>query len=77
MYLVEITNLSDIVDFSQMDEKQKELFCEKIILKQMSLATNLAMIMANEDLNEEIDKERLFGVMTRKEIIEEFMKVMD
>lgn len=53
MCLEEITNLSDIADFSQMDEKQKELFCEKSILKQMSLATNLAMIMANEDLNEE------------------------
>ena len=87
---VEVNTLSKIVDFSKMNDKGKEEFCDRMILKQIALATRLAEIFGDLKLDErflmefvhranivEILAGRLSGEMNRKEIIENFLEVMD
>ena len=49
---VEVTTLLEIVDFSKMNDKEKEEFCGRMITKQITLATGLAKIFHNEMLEE-------------------------
>ena len=87
---VEVNTLSEIVDFSKMDDKEKEEFCDRIITKQITLATRLAEIFDDEQLEEtflmefvhranivKILADRLSGEMNEKEIIEKFLEMMD
>ena len=87
---VEVNTLSEIVDFSKMDDKEKEEFCDRIITKQIALATRLAEIFDDEQLEETFLMEfvhranivkilagRLSGEMNEKEIIEKFLEMMD
>ena len=87
---VEVNTLSEIVDFSKMNDKETEEFCDKMITKQITLATRLAKIFDDEMLEETFLLEfvrrvkivkilagRLSSEMDRKEITEKFMEVMD
>ena len=87
---VEVNTLSEIVDFSKMNDKEKEEICDRIIKKQITLATRLAEIFDDEQLEETFLMEfvhranivkilagRLSGEMNEKEIIEKFLEMMD
>ena len=39
---LEVNTLLEIVDFSKMNDKEKEEFCDRMITKQITLATRLA-----------------------------------
>ena len=49
---VEIDTLLKIVDFSNMNDKEKEEFCDRVITKQLTLATRVAKIFDDEKLEE-------------------------
>ena len=49
---VEIDTLLKIVDFSNMNDKEKEEFCDRVITKQLTLATRIAKIFDDEKLEE-------------------------
>ena len=49
---VEVNTLLEIVDFSKMNDKEKEEFCDRMITKQITLAMRLAKIFHNETLGE-------------------------
>ena len=49
---VEIDTLLKIVDFSNMNDKEKEELCDRVITKQLTLATRVAKIFDDEKLEE-------------------------
>ena len=87
---LEVNTLLEIVDFSKTNDKEKEEFCDRMITKQVTLATRLAEIFDDEKLGETFLMEfvhrentikilagRLSGEMNGKEITENFLEVMD
>ena len=38
---VEINTFSEIVDFSKMNDREKDEFCDRMVTKQITLATRL------------------------------------
>ena len=87
---VEINTFSEIVDFSKMNDKEKDEFCDRMVTKQIKLATRLAKIFDDETLEVTFLMEivhrvnivkilagRLSGKVGGKEIIEKFIEVMD
>ena len=49
---VEIDTLLKIVDFWNMNDKEKEELCDRVITKQLTLATRVAKIFDDEKLEE-------------------------
>ena len=87
---VEVNTLLEKVHFSKVDDKKNEEFCDRMITKQITLATRLGKIFDDEMLGEIFLMEfirrvniakslasRLFSEMDREKIIEKFMEVID
>ena len=49
---VKVNTIFEIVDFLKMNDKEKEEFCDRMITKQITLATGLAKIFHYEMLEE-------------------------
>ena len=49
---VKVNTIFEIVDFLKMNDKEKEEFCDRIITKQITLATRVAKTFNDETLEE-------------------------
>ena len=49
---VQVNTLSEIFDFSQMNDQENEEFCDRMITKKNALATRLTEIFDDEKLEE-------------------------
>lgn len=84
MSQVEITYLTDIIDFSKMTEEEKDKFVEKLYWDNLNLLKNILIFFflekgAVDDFIQKINvdkvKQKLFGVMSGEKIIDVILEV--